>query len=110
MQKWIGVLLLVLLCNTTAWAATDTFSYGDVRITPLSGNIFRCEGTVTNQSDQFYQGACFNLHILDMNGKILGTHMFCVDKMDPHSTRDFRLDFQHVNKDFQYRLEFLQTY
>ncbi len=45
-----------------------------------------------------------------MNGKTLNTLMFCLDKVQPQSTRDFRLDFQHVNKDFQYRLEFLQTY
>ena len=110
MRRLAGALLLVLLCTTGALGATDTFSYGDVRITPLSGNIFRCEGTVTNQSDQFYQGACFNLFILDMNGKTLNTLMFCLDKVQPRSTRDFRLDVQHVNKDFQYRLEFLQTY
>ena len=72
MRRLAWALLVVLLWGVGAMGATDTFSYGDVRITPLSGNIFRCEGTVTNQSDQFYQGACFNLFILAMLALDLG--------------------------------------
>jgi len=100
---------ILLLFATMAWAEGD-FSFSEVNITPLTGNIYRCAGTVTNNSSEFYQGACFNLHISDMNGKRINTLMFCIDRIDPHATRDYQLDFENVVKQFQYNVEFLTKY
>jgi hypothetical protein len=111
-KSW-GTLLvsvLLLLLAGGAFAQEDAgggFLYGDVTIVPLTGNIFRCSGNITSTTGEYYQHACFNLHLFDVNGKTVDTFMFCLDRFEGNSTRSFQIDFTNVLKNYSYKIEFL---
>lgn len=108
--KSLASMFLLLLLAGGALAQEDAgggFLYGDVTIVPLTGNIFRCSGDVTNTAGDYYQHACFNLHLFDVNGKTVDTFMFCLDRFEGNSTRPFQIDFTNVLKSYTYKIEFL---
>ena len=105
----LALLILSLLFAVPVWGE-ETFSYHDVKIIPLTSNIFRCTGTIVNETDEYFQGACFNLSVKDMNGQVTKTMMFCFEKIDPRSSRVFVQDFDSENQNFATEIAFLTSY
>jgi len=112
-RVWLcGVLALVallVLLGSAGWGK-ETFSYRDVKIIPLTSNIFRCTGTIVNETEEYFQGACFNLIVRDMNGQVTKTMMFCFEKINPRSSHIFVQDFESGNRNFETEITFLTSY
>jgi hypothetical protein len=112
-KVWLsGVLALaalVIFIGSPGWGE-ESFSYHDIKIIPLTSNIFRCTGTIVNESDEYFQGACFNLLVRDMNGQVTKTMMFCFEKINPRSSHVFVEDFESDNRNFETEIVFLTSY
>ncbi|HOO63367.1 MAG TPA: hypothetical protein PK364_05555 [Synergistaceae bacterium] len=103
------LVMLFVLFGSSGWAEGN-FSYHDVKIIPLTSNIFRCTGTITNETEEYFQGACFNLSVKDMNGQVTKTMMFCFEKINPRASHVFVQDFESENRNFETEITFLTSY
>ncbi len=105
----LALAALLGLLGSAGWGE-EMFSYHDIKIIPLTSNIFRCTGTIVNATEEYYQGACFNLSVKDMNGKVTKTMMFCFEKINPLSSHVFVQDFESENRNFETEIVLLTSY